>query len=100
MIVGVPHRGQDGRVRVAHPTYEVDRITHYCVTNMPGAVPVTSTFSLANATMPYVLRLADRGLAALQDDPGFMAGLNVHAGEVMYAPVGDAIGVDVALLAA
>jgi alanine dehydrogenase len=82
------------------PTYEVDGITHYCVTNMPGAVPVTSTFALTNATMPYVLRLADRGLAALQDDPGFMAGLNVHAGEVTYQPVADAIGVAVAPLAA
>jgi alanine dehydrogenase len=82
------------------PTYEVDGITHYCVTNMPGAVPVTSTFALTNATMPYVLKLADRGFAALQDDPGFMAGLNVRAGEVTYAPVAEAIGVDVASLAA
>ena len=76
------------------PTYEVDGISHYCVTNMPGAVSVTSTFALTNATMPYVLKLADRGLAALQDDSGFMAGLNVRAGQVTYAPVAEAIGVD------
>jgi alanine dehydrogenase len=75
------------------PTYEVDGITHYCVTNMPGAVPVTSTYALTNATMPYVVRLADRGLAALQDDPGFLAGLNVCAGSVTYEPVADAVGV-------
>jgi alanine dehydrogenase len=78
------------------PTYEVDGITHYCVTNMPGAVPVTSTFALTNATMPYVLNLADHGLGALHDDAGFMAGLNVRAGQVTYAPVAEAIGVDAA----
>jgi alanine dehydrogenase len=78
------------------PTYEVDGITHYCVTNMPGAVPVTSTFALTNATMPYVLNLADHGLRALHDDAGFMAGLNVRAGQVTYAPVAEAIGVDAA----
>jgi alanine dehydrogenase len=79
------------------PTYEVDGITHYCVANMPGAVPITSTYALTNATMPYVLDLADRGLAALQDDPGFMAGLNVWAGQVTYAPVAEAVGMDVAV---
>ena len=45
------------------PTYEVDGITHYCVTNMPGAVPITSTYALTNATLPYVLELADHGVA-------------------------------------
>jgi len=70
------------------PTYEVDGITHYCVANMPGAVPITSTYALTNATMPYVLRLADQGAGrALAADPGFMAGLNVCAGEVTYEPV-------------
>jgi alanine dehydrogenase len=70
------------------PTYEVDGVTHYCVANMPGAVPITSTFALTNATMPYILRLAEEGVhAALQADPGFMAGLNVAAGHVTYAPV-------------
>jgi alanine dehydrogenase len=72
----------------SHPTYEVDGITHYCVANMPGAVPVTSTWALTNATMPYVLKLADLGVhAALGSDPGFMRGLNVAAGRVTYEPV-------------
>jgi alanine dehydrogenase len=70
------------------PTYEVDGVTHYCVANMPGAVPITSTFALTNATMPYVLKLADHGVqAALASDPGFLAGLNVAGGELTYAPV-------------
>jgi alanine dehydrogenase len=70
------------------PTYEVDGITHYCVANMPGAVPATSTYALTNATMPYVLKLADRGVhAALDSDPGFMKGLNVAAGRLTYEPV-------------
>jgi alanine dehydrogenase len=72
------------------PTYEVDGITHYCVANMPGAVPVTSTWALTNATMPYVLKLADQGVQrALGSDPGFMLGLNVAAGQVTYAPVAE-----------
>jgi alanine dehydrogenase len=71
-----------------NPTYEVDGVTHYCVANMPGAVPITSTFALTNATMPYVLKLAEQGArAALESDSGFLAGLNVAAGEVTYAPV-------------
>ncbi|HEU4658330.1 MAG TPA: alanine dehydrogenase [Capillimicrobium sp.] len=78
------------------PTYEVDGITHYCVANMPGAVPITSTYALTNATMPYVVKLADQGLAALQGDPGFLRGLNVWAGQVTYAPVAEAVGVDAA----
>jgi alanine dehydrogenase len=70
------------------PTYEVDGITHYCVANMPGAVPATSTYALTNATMPYVLKLADNGVhEALRSDPGFMKGLNVAAGRVTYEPV-------------
>src|ERR1700754_1000787 len=70
------------------PTYEVDGITHYCVANMPGAVPVTSTYALTNATMPYVLKLAEVGVhRALHSDPGFMQGLNVAAGQVTYEPV-------------
>jgi alanine dehydrogenase len=67
----------------SEPTYEVDGIVHYCVANMPGAVPITSTQALTNATMPYVLRLADEGAgAALAADPGLAAGLNVAAGRV------------------
>jgi alanine dehydrogenase len=70
------------------PTYEVDGITHYCVANMPGAVPATSTYALTNATMPYVVQLASRGVhEALNADPGFMAGLNVAAGRLTYEPV-------------
>ncbi len=70
------------------PTYEVDGITHYCVANMPGAVPITSTYALTNATMPFVVRLADEGVQrALDADPGFMDGLNVAAGRLCYEPV-------------
>jgi alanine dehydrogenase len=70
------------------PTYVVDGVTHYCVANMPGAVPITSTFALTNATMPYVVKLATEGVhAALASDPGFMEGLNVAAGAVTYEPV-------------
>ena len=76
------------------PTYEVDGITHYCVANMPGAVPITSTWALTNATMPFVLKLADLGVAgALAADAGFMKGLNVAAGRVTYEPVAEDQGV-------
>jgi alanine dehydrogenase len=70
------------------PTYQVDGVTHYCVANMPGAVPITSTYALTNATMPYLVRLADQGPhAALTADPGFLKGLNVAAARVTYEPV-------------
>jgi alanine dehydrogenase len=70
------------------PTYEVDGITHYCVANMPGAVPITSTYALTNATMPFVVKLAEEGVQrALASDPGFMDGLNVAAGKLTYEPV-------------
>jgi alanine dehydrogenase len=75
------------------PTYEVDGVTHYCVANMPGAVPITSTYALTNATLPYVVRLADEGVArAAHVDPGFARGINVVAGKVTYAPVAEATG--------
>jgi alanine dehydrogenase len=78
----------------SEPTYEVDGITHYCVANMPGAVPITSTYALTNATMPYVVALADRGVVrAVREDPGFERGVNVAGGEVTCAPVADAVGV-------
>jgi len=78
----------------SEPTYEVDGITHYCVTNMPGAVPITSTYALTNATMPYVVKLATVGVhKAVADNPGFKLGVNVAAGEVTYKPVADAVGV-------
>jgi alanine dehydrogenase len=75
------------------PTYEVDGITHYCVTNMPGAVPITSTYALTNATLPYVLALADLGVrGAIERDPGLRSGVNVAAGQVTYAPVAQGTG--------
>jgi alanine dehydrogenase len=65
------------------PTYVVDGVVHYCVTNMPGAVARSSTMALNNATLPYVIALADKGLeAALSEDPCFMDGLNVHHGAI------------------
>ena len=78
----------------SHPTYQVDGITHYCVTNMPGAVPVTSTYALTNATMPYVLHLATAGVVtAIAENPGLRLGVNVVGGQVTYQPVADAVGV-------
>jgi alanine dehydrogenase len=77
------------------PTYEVDGITHYCVANMPGAVPVTSTRALTNATLPYLQRLADQGVeAALGADPGFAAGLNVAGGAVTNEAVAAELGLE------
>jgi alanine dehydrogenase len=76
------------------PTYEVDGITHYCVANMPGAVPITSTYALTNATMPYVLHLAGAGArGAVAESRGLKLGVNVAGGQVTYEPVADAAGV-------
>jgi len=67
----------------SEPTFVVDGVVHYCVANMPGVVPRTSTFGLNNATLPYVLRLADAGWKeALRSDTGFMHGLNIHEGHI------------------
>lgn len=75
------------------PIYEVDGIMHYCVANMPGAVARTSTLALGNATMPFLLALADKGWKqACADDPHLLNGLNVHAGQLTYAAVGEALG--------
>ena len=75
------------------PTYVVDGIVHYCVANMPGAVARTSTYALNNVTLPHALRIADKGWkAAMQADPNLAAGLNVHAGQVTYKAVADALG--------
>jgi alanine dehydrogenase len=74
------------------PTFVVDGIIHYCVANMPGAVPLTSSHALNNATLPYGLALADKGTTALFDDPGLMAGLNVHHGTVTNAAVAESLG--------
>jgi alanine dehydrogenase len=74
------------------PTYEVDGIIHYCVTNMPGAVPITSTYALTNATLPYVLALADLGVAeAARLDPGLKLGINVAGGKVTNKAVAAAM---------
>jgi alanine dehydrogenase len=74
------------------PTYEVDGITHYCVANMPGAVPITSTYALTNATMPYVVHLANVGVhRATAENPGLKLGVNVAAGAITYAPVAEAV---------
>lgn len=78
------------------PIYDVDGIMHYCVANMPGAVARTSTIALGNATMPYMLALADKGWkAACSDDPHLLNGLNVHAGMLTFEAVGSALGIDV-----
>jgi alanine dehydrogenase len=74
------------------PTYVVDGVIHYCVANMPGSVPRTSAYALNNATLPFVLALADRGLQALHDDPHLLNGLNVHKGLVTNQAVATALG--------
>ena len=75
------------------PTFEVDGITHYCVTNMPGAVPVTSTNALANSTLPYVLALADKGVVgAIDADPGLRLGVNVAGGVPTHPAVARSVG--------
>jgi alanine dehydrogenase len=74
------------------PTFEVDEITHYCVTNMPGAVPITSTYALTNATLPYVIELAEKGVEeALDQSAGLRLGLNVRAGEITHPAVAEAL---------
>jgi alanine dehydrogenase len=92
---------QGGCFETSHPTthhdpvFEVDGITHYCVANMPGAVPITSTYALTNATLPYVLALADHGVAeAARRDPGLRLGINVADGRVTHPAVAEAVGVE------
>src|SRR5712691_4211979 len=76
----------------SHPTYVVDEVVHYCVTNMPGAVARTSTFALNNVTLPFVLALADHGWRrALGEDPHLRHGLNVHEGKITHRAVADAL---------
>ena len=77
----------------AEPTYIIDDVVHYCVANMPGGVPRTSTIALNNATLPFLSKLTKEGyVKALKDDPNFLAGLNVHKGQVTYKAVADAFG--------
>ncbi len=84
----------------SNPVYEVDGVVHYCVANMPGAVPRTSTFALNNATMPYTLELANRGVeAAVKADPGLLAGVNTFRGAVTCRPVAESQGRDYTPLA-
>jgi alanine dehydrogenase len=92
---------QGGCFETSHPTthsdpvYEVDGVTHYCVANMPGAVPVTSTFALTNATLPYVLALADHGLVgAIEAMPGLRPGVNVADGKVTHPAVAEGTSMD------
>jgi alanine dehydrogenase len=77
------------------PTFEVDGITHYCVANMPGAVPITSTYALTNATLPYAIALADLGVdEAIRRDPGLRPGVNVAGGKVTHPAVAEGVGMD------
>ncbi|MEM9495130.1 MAG: alanine dehydrogenase [Pseudomonadota bacterium] len=76
------------------PTFEVENVLHYCVANMPGAVPLTSSHALNNATLAYGLMLADHGLDALRRNTHLREGLNVHRGKVTYKAVADALGHD------
>lgn len=80
----------------SEPTYEVDGVVHYCVANMPGAVPITSTHALNNATLQYGLQLADYGLAAIAENAHLRAGLNVHKGRVTNRAVAEALGYELA----
>jgi alanine dehydrogenase len=77
------------------PTFEVDGVLHYCVANMPGATPITSTQALTNATLPYAIALADHGVAdAIRRDPGLRPGVNVAAGKVTHPAVAEGVGTD------
>jgi alanine dehydrogenase len=79
----------------ADPTYPVHGSTFYCVANMPGAVPNTSTYALTNSTLPYVMALADKGWRrALAGDHSLAPGLNTHGGRLPSAPVGEALGIE------
>lgn len=77
-----------------NPTYEVEGVVHYCVANMPGAVAHTSTYALTNATLPYVLKLANAGLSALHEDAALRKGLNVASGKVTLRAIADQYGYD------
>ncbi len=75
------------------PTYIVDNVVHYCVANMPGGVPRTSTLALNKATLPFLVKLANKGYQkALSEDKNFLSGLNVHKGQVTYKAVAEVFG--------
>ena len=83
----------------ANPTYIVDDVVHYCVTNMPGAVGRTSTHALTNVTLPYALQLANRGAdRAARENPGLGAGVNIKQGKVTNAPVAETFGFELSAL--
>jgi len=80
----------------SNPIFIVDGIIHYCVSNIPGAVPRTSTYALSNATMPYVLKLANMGLkSAIKADPSLAKGVNTYKGKIIYQAVAEAFGLEV-----
>ena len=92
---------QGGCVETTHPTthsdptFMVDGIIHYCVANMPGAVPRTSTYALSNATLPYIVRLANMGAeATVQVDPVLAKGVNTYKGKITYPSVAEAFGLE------
>ena len=74
------------------PTYEIDGIIHYCVANMPGAVPLTSSYALNNATLPFGLALANGGLEAIRVDQRLQNGVNVHHGQITNLAVAQSLG--------
>ena len=76
------------------PVYTVEGVIHYCVANMPGAVPITSTRALTNVTLPYVEALADHGIEAVQGDPALAKGVNVVGGKITYEAVAEAHGLE------
>lgn len=109
MLKGVPKGAvivdvavdQGGCIETTHPTthsdptYYVEDVLHYCVANMPGAVPRTSTFALTNATLPYALKLANKGfIEAITSDPGLKEGVNTYAGKLTYKAVAEAQGLE------
>jgi alanine dehydrogenase len=92
---------QGGCIETTHatthsdPVFLVDGVLHYCVANMPGAVPRTSTYALSNATLPYALKLANRGAAdAVRSDPALAKGVNTFAGKITYPAVAQAFKLD------
>jgi alanine dehydrogenase len=78
----------------SNPTFVVDGVIHYCVTNMPGAVPRTSTYALSNVTLPYGIKLADKGMAAVSADAALAKGVNVYQGRITYSAVAEAFGLE------
>ena len=78
----------------SNPVFVKHGVTHYCVTNMPGAYPRTSTLALTNATLPYIVKLAEKGIVALKEDKGFGMGVSTYKGNLTYKPVAEALGMD------